>query len=194
MKLARINTSLFIAIIVINSYIICAPFLPALSFWINGRFGHRSQAIQAIIDKPAAAPAPDNVPSTNRLLIPSMQLDAPIIEGRDARALRDGPWRRPNTSTPDKGGNTVIAAHRFTYTQPRGSFYHLDAVKVGDTIAIFWHAKKYVYIVREIKTVHAADTTIEAPTTSAHLTLYTCTPLWMPKDRLVVIATPKEQS
>jgi sortase (surface protein transpeptidase) len=32
------------------------------------------------------------------------------------------------------------------------------------------------------------QTQIEAPTTDARLTIFTCTPLWLPKDRLVVVA------
>jgi sortase (surface protein transpeptidase) len=41
--------------------------------------------------------------------------------------------------------------------------------------------------------VSAADASIEVPTTDTRLTLYTCTPLWNPQNRLVVIATPKEK-
>jgi sortase A len=123
-----------------------------------------------------------------------MQLDVRVYEGRDARALRDGPWHRPNTGSPDTGGNMVIAAHRFTYTQPRASFYHLDVVRPGDEIGIFWHGKKYLYTVQNIRTVPATDISIEAQTTESQLTLYTCTPLWNPKNRLIVTAVPKENS
>jgi LPXTG-site transpeptidase (sortase) family protein len=190
MRLARINTLLLIAIVGINTYIISAPLLPLVSFWTGAHVSKQPERIQNKLH--AAVAQPKSIPADNRLLIPAMQLDIGITEGKDARALRTGPWHRPHTSTPDKGGNTVIAAHRFTYTQPKATFYHLDAVHPGDEIGIFWQGKRYLYIVRETKTVPATATEIEAPTSQTQLTLYTCTPLWSPKDRLVVIAMPKE--
>ena len=47
---------------------------------------------------------------------------------------------------------------------------------------------EYLYTVTEIKEVPASAIEIEAPTDTARLTLYTCTPLWNPVNRLVVIA------
>lgn len=188
MRLARINSLLFAAIIVVNLYIICAPLLPALILWTDKRTGTEAR-LHSLITAPTGQSQTPTLPG-NRIIIPGMALDAPIIEGRDARALHDGPWRRPKGSTPDKGGNTVIAAHRFTYTQPKGSFYHLNILKPGDEIGVFWLGVRYRYQVTETKTVPATESGIEAPTTRPRLTLYTCTPLWLPKDRLVVIATP----
>jgi len=49
-----------------------------------------------------------------------------------------------------------------------------------------------VYTVDRIKQVTATAVEIEAPTARPTLTLYTCTPLWNPKDRLVVTATLQE--
>lgn len=127
-------------------------------------------------------------PSDNRLIIPAMLLSVPINEGPDMKALRTGPWRRPNGSTPDHGGNTVIVGHRFTYTNPRGAFYYLDKVHAGDEIGIYWRGNRFLYKVSGTKVVSADDTTIERQTKGTQLTLYTCTPLWLPKNRLVVTA------
>lgn len=186
MKLARLNTCLLIAIILINSFVVAYPFLPALAFRQQIKSPHAKQ-IQKVV---ASKPLPQSIETTaQQLLIPSMVLDESIHDGKDTRTLRQGLWRLPYTSTPDKGSNTVIVAHRFTYTNPRGTFYHLDKVQTGDPIAILWHGKKYTYIVRQIEQVKPTQVSIEAPTKEAQLTLYTCAPLWNPKDRLVVIAT-----
>ena len=183
LSLSRINTVLVIAIVIINGYIIALPFLPNLLFSLP-RDAAKVQALeQRATGKSAEAALPQD-----GLIIPSMQLDEPVFAGATAKTLRQGLWLRPQGTTPDQGGNTVIAGHRFTYTNPRGSLYHLDKVRSGDRIALFWKGKRYTYTVTEIKIVPATETSIEGPTDKPRLTVYTCTPLWLPKDRLVVIA------
>jgi sortase A len=117
-----------------------------------------------------------------------MHLDDQILEGKDLSVLKNGPWRLPYTSAPDKGSNTVIVGHRYTYTNPRGTFYYLDKVKLGDPIGVFWQGKKYMYTVTNISEVSPNSTGVESSSTQPQLTLYTCTPLWLPKNRLVIVA------
>lgn len=185
MRLKHINNLLFAATVLILLYIIVAPVLPALTFWVQSRT-NRGAELAAQLTLPSGKV---NAGSGDRIIVPSMLLNEPINEGADLRALNHGgTWRRPKTSTPSEGGNTVIVAHRYTYTNPRGTFYFLDKVKVGDQIGVFWHGKRYVYSVASVKTVGPNESSIEAPAKNAQLTLYTCTPLWLPKDRLVVTA------
>lgn len=185
MKLARINTSLVIAIVLVNAYVIAMPFLPALLFRVEKHNGTVRRLQQTVASKPANGSIDANAET---LIVPSMALDATVNEGATIRTLRQGLWRLPHTSTPDQDGNTVIVAHRFTYTNPRGMFYHLDQVHVGDPIALLWHGKKYVYKTTATRVVSPTEISVEAPTSTPTLTLYTCTPLWNPKDRLVVTA------
>lgn len=186
--LKHINTALLIAIVSINGYIIFTPVVPNILFSLNTK---NAQTIKSLERKITALPPTDTTNTSNQqnqLIIPSMLLDAPIHTGSDARTLRQGLWLRPQGSTPDRGGNTVIAAHRFTYTNPKGTFYHLDKVRVGDAMQLTWNNKAHRYIVSEVKVVKATETAIESPSAKPRLTLYTCTPLWLPNDRLVVIA------
>jgi len=185
-KLSRVNTLLLVLIIVINGYTIVVPFLPSLFYKVQTKNGTR---IHQLEQKVQAAP-PANAP--NSLTMPTALFDGQIFDGPDARTLSHGVWHRPGTSTPDRGGNTVVAGHRFTYTNPVGTFYHLDKIKSGDPIGVVWNNKSYRYTVTEVKVVGPNETSIEAPTAIPQLTIYTCTPLWLPKDRLVVIAKPLE--
>ena len=191
-KLSHINTCLLILIIVVNSYTIVLPLVPRISFWLQFRHnnGERQRLLISKVDAPdpAAISSGDEAASANQLIIPAMLLDQPIQEGADASTLNKGLWHRPLSSTPDKGGNMVIAGHRLTYKNPYGTLYHLDKVKTGDIIGLTWNGVRYRYTVSETKVVSADQTSIEAPTTDALLTIYTCTPLWLPKDRLVVVA------
>lgn len=127
-------------------------------------------------------------PKDNRLIIPKIRVNGPINEGNDSEILNRGLWRRPNTSTPDLGGNTVITAHRFLYRRGPNTFYHLNNLSIDDEIIIFWNDKEYLYLVSEIDVVEPDFIEIEEPTTIDILTLYTCTPLYTSKKRLVVRA------
>jgi LPXTG-site transpeptidase (sortase) family protein len=183
-RLKHINTLLLVGIILLNSYTILLPFWPNISFWWQSQANNPTKTLQQAIHQP---PRPQDVAGT-RLVVPAMQLDQTIHEVPSVKSIRDDIWRRPNTSTPSSGGNTVLVGHRFTYTNPNGVFYHLNKLQKGDEIAVTWQAKRYVYKVREIKVTKANDSVVEAPTNSNQITLYTCTPLWNPTQRLVVVA------
>ena len=88
----------------------------------------------------------------------------------------------------------MFLAHRFSYTGPHGAFYYLDKLRPGDEIGVMWNNKAYTYVVASATQVPPTDTAIEDNTTDARLTLFTCTPLWHPTNRLVVVATLEGQS
>lgn len=193
--LPLVNTSLLLAIVAINGYIILAPVAPAVSFWWSEHTHHTSQKLaRQLHAAPPKATASASVSLENRLLIPSMQLDATVYEGTSMYTLNKGLWHRPNTTAPDKGGNTVIAGHRFTYTNPQGILYYLDKVHLGDEIGLYWSGTRYLYKVSEVKVVEPTAVQIEDNTPDARLTIYTCTPLWSPHQRLVVVATLESKS
>jgi sortase A len=125
----------------------------------------------------------------DQVIIPHIFLDQPIHEGHETYVeLAQGVWRWPFGSTPAAGGNTILIGHRFTYTNPRGVFYELNDVRVGDRIGVIWQNKTYNYAVTSVSQVLPQNTTILSQTTQPELTLYTCTPLYVPKYRLVIVA------
>lgn len=188
MKAKHLHTILLVAIVSINGYIIITPFLPNLLFKLHRPNAATTAALEATISSQATTHTSSPAPTDNKLIIPALGLDEPIHTGPTATTLRQGLWLRPQGSSPDKGSNTVIVGHRFTYTNPRGALYHLDKIRTGDTIGVTWQGTMHAYKVTGIKVVKANDTSVEAPTPTAQLTIYTCTPLWLPKDRLVVTA------
>lgn len=190
-KLSRINTALLVAIILVNGYIILLPFASNVLFWFQKNHTSRTQQLTETI---RSQPGPTSAPlAENRLIIPVMLFDEAVNEGKDMSTLRKGLWHLPYTSTPDKGGNTVFVGHRFTYTNPHGVLYYLDKVHVGDEIGLTWNGKKYLYKVSNVVQVKPNDLAVEAQTADPEITIYTCTPLWLPKDRLVVVAKPETE-
>ena len=174
--LKRINRALLGAIILLNGYVILAPFLPQIDFWIDTK-----------ITKPVTADVSTVDRSTNRLIIQKLQLEEPIHEGANESALEKGLWRRPQTSTPDKGSNTVVVGHRFLYGD-KSPFYHLNKLAVGDTLHAVYGGKIYEYQIVAEKTTPPTDQSVEAPSNDDILTIYTCTPLWTAENRLVYTA------
>lgn len=189
-NLRRFNNYLTAVVIGLSIYIIITPFTPHMNLWwaqftddTNGyRYaGRLADSVGEDSDDLLS------VPENNTLVIPSLQIDETIIESDAPEAVDLGTWRRPHTSTPDQGSNTVIVAHRFAYTHG-ATFYHLDKVKSGEKFAIFWNGEEYVYEVFDISTVPATAIEIEGPTDEPIVTLYTCTPIWTAENRLVVKA------
>jgi sortase A len=112
--------------------------------------------------------------------------------------LDNGAWHRhPERGDPEKGGNFILAAHRFelgptpSETQRKSPLYHIDKVEVDDDIQIDFNGKRYDYRVAERLAVKPTQTEIEAPSDVAKLTLYTCTLGGETDGREVLIATPK---
>lgn len=185
--LHRVNQVLLLFIILCCSYVLILPIIPAINGWQRRVI---TKPIKIDISSDTGMKAINR--DTNRLIIPALQLEKPILEGQSESTVHQGIWRRPQTSTPDKGSNTVLVGHRFTY-DGASVFYDLDKVKPGNEIFMTFNGVIYRYIVDQILIVSPNASEIEAHTTSDRLTLYTCTPLWSTKQRLVVQASLKEK-
>jgi sortase A len=140
----------------------------------------------------AAVPAavkPAAQKTIDRMKIPGIKVDMQIAEGANEKVLNKGfAWKLPYTSTPDKGGNTVIGCHRYLYTTGSKTCFNLDKVKAGDSMVVDWKGMRYYYKVREIKIVKPSEISILNPTREAVLTVFTCTPKFTSKERLIVIS------
>lgn len=193
----RLNQFLFVILLCLATYIMLSPFYAEFGYTIY-QIQHRSDDQSNIIGSPSASGsatmgtfifAKGPKPKTNNIVIPKIGVDTQILEGKSAQTLNNGLWHRPKTSTPDLGSNTVITGHRFMYSTGNKTFYHLDKLAVGDPITVYWKGKAYGYRVTKQEVVPPTQTQIEESTTDERLTLYTCTPLWTSKNRLVVTAT-----
>ncbi|MDB5164548.1 MAG: putative sortase family protein [Candidatus Saccharibacteria bacterium] len=190
LTLSRINTGLVILIIAINGYLLVTPFYPRLHLWWETHVNHQQQQLENVVkthQSPTKSSPP--VPAGEWLVIPKLALHTPIFEGQNIYTANKGVWHRPQSSNPETDSNTVLVGHRFTYTNPTGIFYSLDKLTTGDQIALWWNGKQYTYTVSQTRIVPPTELSVEAPSTDARLTLYTCTPLWSAKNRLVVTAT-----
>ena len=139
----------------------------------------------------AALPKPRT--TDNRIIIPKIGVNIPY--GSGAAALdRGAEWRYPNNGNPASGGNFVIAAHRFSIqptpqsTIEKSPFYRIDKLSVGDKIIVDYNGERYGYEINNIFDVQATQTEIEAPSTEAKPTLYSCELGGADTGRIVVAA------
>lgn len=190
--LPRVNNILSVVVFVLAIYIIATPFIPELELLFRSRTEDTSgyvyktdSAINAGVDESKLKPPPEG----NRIVIPAIQVNSEILEGDDISILNNGQsWRRPKTSSPEKGGNTVVVGHRF-FQQGKNTFYHLNKLTPGETVILFWDGDEYEYVVKEVFETTPENISIENNTSEKLLTLYTCSGLSAEK-RFVVQAVP----
>lgn len=171
--------------------IIEKPFVPAVKIASQAKSSSGIRSIAEAIVRPAEAKMIESsgsgskleerpIPKDNRLVIPSIKMDGPIVQG-DEKALNHGIWLLPGTALPGSG-NTALSAHR------QRLFYHLDKVKVGDIIIVYWQGKELRYRVEKTFIVNPNDTSILNKTSDSRLVLITCEPLVAMTHRIVVEA------
>lgn len=177
-------------------YLVFLPFYPLIKYKIYQKYlsisGAKSNmeiAQEQVTKFTASFPSSDYAVSPNRLIISKIGVNAPIVEAKSADyGLSKGAWRIPESSTPDKGGNTVITGHRFKYLPPNNlTFFLFNKLERGDIISVIWQAKDYFYKISDIKIIPATDTSILVLSKKPIITLFTCHPIYSQENRLVVI-------
>ena len=127
-----------ILIFLFSLFLIIDPFMPEFGFRIRHALNVPYKEEQVVVEEEKR--------EINSLVIPAIGVDIPIVEGATDKALREGAWRRPETGTPDKGGNTVLTGHRYQYVPPNNkTFYNLDKLEIGQLMYVYWNEEKYVY-------------------------------------------------
>lgn len=146
-------------------------------------------------------------PPDNRLIIPKLDKNVPIIES-DPEKLLNADWETlentfqgdlqsgvlhyPGTAEPGEAGNIFITGHSSYYLWDSGNykdvFARLTQLEVGDDIIVYYDQQKYHYRVREKKEVKKDDVSVLSQTDEHLLTLMTCTPLGTNLRRLIVVA------
>ncbi len=114
-------------------------------------------------------------PLNARLIVPSIYLDALVMQGIGDDSLRLGPGHDLDSDLPGAQGNCVIAGHRNVWG---AEFWHLPRLRAGDRIEIRTPSQRLLYRVKWARVVAGSDLSPlqppEQPGTS-RLTLYTCT-------------------
>lgn len=173
----KINQILAGCVMVVGLYLIIVPLLPVAS--------HQLKSTPQL----ASAEDTEAIPKENRLILPSAKVDSEIVEGSNISVINNGNvWRRPATSNNPENGNMVIVGHNYTYRDPTPPLFGLNDSNIGDDVRLYWQGKSYSYKIVSKQIVSPSAVEIESPTDKPTLTIYTCYPLFIANQRLVVQA------
>lgn len=133
----------------------------------------------------------------NRIIIPSVLIDAPILDGITDRNLSKGVCRFSDSPAPGNNGNFIIEGHNlaeFGLFSPQNFFSLLELAGEGAPIYVFYQGRKYSYKVKKKVYRNVGDLELYDMTPGERLTLITCVSTWSPtvytNRRTVVIAYP----
>ncbi|MDD2921930.1 MAG: class D sortase [Anaerolineales bacterium] len=143
---------------------------------------HLRPMVQSLANIPVPPPAPDQAV---RIQIPAITVDAPIVQGDGWEQLKKGVGQYIGSAAPGQNGNVVLSAHDDVYGE---LFRYLDRLVPGDQIIIFTQQRQYVYIVDRTILVEPTAVEVMAPTGSPTVTLISCYPYLVDKQRIVVFA------
>jgi sortase A len=119
-------------------------------------------------------------PPPTRLVIPSMELDAPIVDVPivgdtwDVSSLTNEIGHLAGTANPGEASNMVLSAH-VTLRTGAGPFQRLEWLREGATAVVYAGEEAHTYRVVEKRYVSPDDVSVTYPTSSPVLTLLTCT-------------------
>lgn len=186
-----------VSLIFIGALIVAYPLWPKLQYALNKpdpKLPYQTRLVNSgklnagvtLTKLPVVQDKP--IPKDNWLVIPSIGVNMKILEGPNEKTLdRGGIWHIPNTSNPTLGSNTVLSGHRWMYLPPSSrTLYLLDKVAIGEPIIVYWQGVEYDYRVARRDVVNPNRVDILNATAQPQLTIFTCTPLFSTKQRLVL--------
>lgn len=144
---------------------------------------HLQKLVAEITPLPPPTPGPEH---PQRIVIPSIGVDAPVVAGDDWEALKKGAGHHIGSANPGERGNCVISAHNDIYGE---IFRRLPEMRVGDEIFVHTRTQIYRYVVRQTRIIEPTEVSVMAPTSSPVLTLISCYPYRVNTHRIVVIAS-----
>ena len=143
---------------------------------------HLRPMVQSLANIPVPTAAPDQ---GVRIQIPALNVDAPIVQGDGWEQLKKGVGQYIGSADPGRDGNVVLSAHNDVYGE---LFRYLDRLVPGDQIIISTRQRQYIYIVDRTVLVEPTAVEVMASSGSPTVTLISCYPYLVDKQRIVVFA------
>jgi sortase A len=143
---------------------------------------HLQPMVQSLANLPVPTAAPDQA---IRIQIPAIEIDAPVVQGDGWEQLKKGVGQNVGSANPGQNGNVVLSAHNDVYGE---LFRYLDKLAPGDQVILYTQQRQYVYVVDRTAVVEPTAVEVMASTGSPSVTLISCFPYLVDKQRIVVFA------
>lgn len=143
---------------------------------------HLQPMVQSLANLPIPTAAPDQA---IRIQIPAINIDAPVVQGDGWEQLKKGVGQNVGSANPGQTGNIILSAHNDVYGE---LFRYLDKLAPGDQVVLYTQQRQYVYVVDRTAVVEPTAVEVMASTGSPTVTLISCYPYLVDKQRIVVFA------
>jgi sortase A len=151
-----------------------------------GSEGTVPDQLRYLVEPGASIPIPTPGPrQASRIVIASIDLDVPVVEGDSWEELKMGAGHRIGSANPGERGNMVISGHNDVYGE---IFRRLEDLSIGDEAIVYAGDTPYRYLVVAKMIVEPTEVSLLETTPDATLTLITCHPYMIDSHRLVLIA------
>lgn len=138
--------------------------------------------MQSLANLPIPTPG---VEQAVRIEIPAIKIDAPVVQGDGWEQLKKGVAQHIGSADPGQSGNVVLSAHDDVYGE---LFRDLDKLQPGDLVVLYTQQKQYTYVVDRSELVEPSAVEVMASTGAPTVTLISCYPYLVDKQRIVVFA------
>jgi sortase A len=143
---------------------------------------HLQPMVQSLANLPVPTTAPDQA---LRIQIPAIKIDAPVVQGDGWEQLKKGVGQNIGSANPGQDGNVILSAHNDVYGE---LFRYLDKLQPGDQVVLYTQQRQYTYVVDRTAVVEPTAVEVMASTGSPTVTLISCYPYLVDKQRIVVFA------
>jgi len=143
---------------------------------------HLQPMVQSLANLPVPTAAPDQA---IRIQILAINIDAPVVQGDGWEQLKKGVGQNVGSVNPGQTGNIILSAHNDVYGE---LFRYLDKLAPGDQVVLYTQQRQYTYIVDRTAVVEPTAVEVMASTGSPTVTLISCYPYLVDKQRIVVFA------
>ena len=126
-----------------------------------------------------------------RIVIPAINIDAPIVQGDGWEQLRRGVGQHIGTASTGQNGNLVVSAHNDIFGE---IFRDLDKLMPGEIITIHTMGERFNYIITGSDVVEPTAVEVMKPTSGPTATLISCYPYLVDDKRIVVFAELTDSS
>jgi sortase A len=148
---------------------------------------HLRPMMQSLANLPVPTPS---VEQAVRIEIPSINIDAPVVQGDGWEQLKKGVAQHVGSANPGQPGNVVLSAHNDVYGE---LFRNLDRLQPGDVVQLFTAQRQYQYVVDRTQIVEPTAVEVMASSGAPTVTLISCYPYLVDKQRIVVFARLQNQ-
>lgn len=144
---------------------------------------HLLPLYQSLAQIPIPTPGPEQA---IQIQIPSINVDAPVVQGDGWEQLKKGVGQQVGTANPGLAGNMVMSAHNDVFGE---IFRNLDQLEKGDQIIVYTPQHAYTYFITNVQIVEPTDVEVMSATPDATVTLISCYPYLVDNQRIVVQAS-----